>query len=395
MLKNQKININDSLPSSHSENSLNRVVDIFHDGRPFHFDCGKTLNEIEIVYETYGTLNRDCSNAMLVCHALTGGANVAGDPFYPEEILIRTPFLASVNGKLDGWWKSIIGPGKLFDTSKYFIISSNILGSCYGSCGPVSINPVTGKKYGIDFPQVTVRDMVRAQFHLVRHLGIDRLETVIGGSLGGMQVLEWAVSHPEYVKSIIPVATTSRHSDWSIGLNHLARQAIVNDPDWQNGEYENQPARGLSLARKIGMISYRSDVNFNTKFLNQRKFEDADVFENNNIFQVESYLNYQGDKLVERFDANSFLNISKAMDLHDLSRGRGRMSDVLKSIKSRVLCIGIDSDILYPAHEQQAIANAIPGSIYKEIKSEAGHDAFLIEFEQMTKIIKPFLQALA
>ena len=375
--------------------SLQRVVDIFHDKNPFHFECGKLLDEIEIVYETYGALNKDCTNAILVCHALTGGANVAGSPVYPKKILKTSPMLASVNGALEGWWKTLIGPGKLLDTSKYFVISSNILGSCYGSSGPVSINPLNGKKYGIDFPQVTVRDMVCAQKRLIGYLGINKLAMAIGGSLGGMQVLEWAVMYPDFVQSIVPIATSARHSDWSISLNHIARQAIIDDPEWQNGMYENQPAKGLSLARKIGMISYRTDINFNNKFFSKRTFPGNNVFEKDNIFKVESYLNYQGKKLVERFDANSFLNISRAMDSHDLARGRGEMQDILKALKSRVLCIGIDSDILYPAHEQQTIANSIPGAIYREIQSEAGHDAFLIEFEQMKKIINPFLESLS
>ncbi len=374
--------------------SLNRVVDIFSLAQPFQFENGTTLDEIEIVYETYGTLNTDASNAILVCHALTGGANVAGDPFYPENILKKSPQLATVNGKMEGWWKSLIGPGKTLDTSKYFIISSNILGSCYGTSGPASLNPKTGKKYGAGFPQVTVRDMVRAQKALLEHLRIDQLAMAIGGSLGGMQVLEWAVMYPDFVQAIVPIATSARHSDWSIGLNHLAREAIKNDPAWNNGNYETQPKKGLSLARKIGMISYRTDINFNEKFKNQRKLEEKSVFEKDNIFQIESYLNYQGEKLVERFDANAFLNISQAMDLHDLARGRGDLNAVLATIKSKALCIGIDSDILYPAHEQQKIADSIPAAEYKEIKSEAGHDAFLIEFEQMENIIRPFLRSL-
>lgn len=374
--------------------SLNRVVDIFRDEEPFTFECGQTFDGIDVAFETYGTLNKDKSNAVLVCHALTGGANVAGDASYPDAVINKSNMLAAVNGSLSGWWQTLIGPGKLFDTSKYFIISSNILGSCYGSSGPLSINPETEKKFGIEFPQVTVRDMVKAQYRLMKHLAVDNLQTIIGGSLGGMQALEWAACYPVFVKSIIPVATTTRHSDWSIGLNHLARQAIIDDPQWQSGDYKDQPKKGLSLARKIGMISYRTDINFNNKFYNQRKFEGNSFFDEDNIFQVESYLNYQGEKLVERFDANSFLNISRAMDLHDLSRERGEMEDVLKSIKCKTLCIGIDTDILYPAHEQKTIAKNIPNAVYKEIESEAGHDAFLIEFEQMSKFIKPFLEGL-
>jgi len=199
MLKTGKQKIKNTLANLAKDDSLNRVVDIFQDGIPFQFECGQTLDGIEIAYETYGRLNKNHSNAVLVCHALTGGANVAGDATYPDHILKNASMLDSVNGKLTGWWETIIGPGKLFDTSKYFIISSNILGSCYGSSGPLSINPKTGEKYGIGFPQVTVRDMVKAQFRLIQKLGIKQLATIIGGSLGGMQVLEWAVSYPEYV----------------------------------------------------------------------------------------------------------------------------------------------------------------------------------------------------
>ncbi len=380
--------------NNHSDKSINRVIDTFHDKNRFPLDCGKVLDEIEIMYETYGMPNEDRSNVVLICHALTGGANVAGSSDYSQEIIEKSPMLDAVNGKLGGWWKTIIGPGKLFDTSKYFILSSNILGSCYGSSGPASINPVTGKKYGNTFPQVTVRDMVRAQKRLIDHLGIDQLAMAIGGSLGGMQVLEWAVMFPDVVRSIVPVATSARHSDWSISLNHIARQAILNDPVWDNGNYTDQPYKGLSLARKIGMISYRTDLNFNNRFNNNRSVKEGDVFDKKNIFETESYLDHHGNKLGHRFDANTFLTLSHAMDLHDLSRDRGSLKEALGSITCPAVCIGIDSDILYPAHEQKAIANSIQNSIYCEIESEIGHDAFLIEFEQITKIVKPLLAEL-
>ncbi len=373
---------------------LNRVVDLFKVQEPFLLDCGSVLDGIEIAYETYGTLNETHSNAILVCHALTGGANVAGSSIYPDNFIKNVPMLSAINGNLDGWWKNLIGPGKPFDTSKYFVISSNILGSCYGSTGPLNVNPKTGNQYGADFPQVTVRDMVRSQKLLIDHLKIKQLATIIGGSLGGMQVLEWAILFPEMVKSIIPIATSSRHSDWSIGLNHLARQAIINDPDWNNGHYKEQPLKGLSLARKIGMISYRCDRNFNSRFENRRSEEGSPVFKKENRFEIESYLDHHGTKITKRFDANTFLTLSHAMDLHDLGRDRGSLAEVLGSVNCPAACIGIDSDILYPAHEQISISDSIPNSEYHEINSDAGHDAFLIEFEQITKILKPFLSRL-
>jgi len=369
-----------------------RTVNIFQSREAFYFENGKSIPELEIAYETYGSLNQDKSNAILVCHALTGSAHVTGEASYPLFMTKHTPLLKSINGNTPGWWQELIGPGKVFDTNRYFIISSNVIGSCYGSSGSLSINPKTGNTYGPEFPQVTVRDMVNAQNRLLEHLSIDRLLLVTGGSLGGMQVLEWALTFPEKVQAVIPIATSARHSDWSIGLNHIARQAILNDPDFKNGYYTEQPQKGLSLARKVGMISYRTDKNFNGRFNYERRNDKKDVFDNSNIFQVESYLNYQGQKLVGRFDANTFLNLSNAMDLHDVSRDRGSLEVVLSSIKQPVLCIGIDSDILYPAHEQKTIAANIPNAEYAEIESIYGHDAFLIEFEKMDKIITPFLE---
>ena len=374
------------------DGDLKRSVHLFKMDLPMSLECGEKLSEVCIAYETYGQLNEECTNAILVCHALTGSAHLAGNGGFPSDLITQAPLLEPVSGKFPGWWDDMVGPGRLFDTDHYFIISSNILGSCYGSTGPASENPMTNKKFGNDFPQVTVRDMVSAQYALVRHLGIEQLAMVIGGSLGGMQVLEWALTYPEAQRSIVPIGTSARHSDWCIGLNHLARQAIMNDPDWESGNYIRQPYKGLGLARKVGMISYRSDVSFNTRFGYEQTYPDGSIFDPENIFQVESYLNYQGKKLVERFDANSYLYLTRAMDLHDVSRNRGNLHEVLGTIKAKTLCIGIDTDILYPAHEQRVIAAAIPDSDYREIKSPNGHDAFLIEFDQLTEIIYPLLK---
>ncbi len=290
-----------------------------------------------------------------------------------------------------GWWDGLIGPGKPFDTNKYHIICSNILGSCYGTTGPVSINPDTGKPYRSDFPIITVRDMVKLQHLFLEQIGIKQLLAITGGSLGGMQSLEWAIMYPDFMKAIIPIATAASHSDWCIGINHLARQAIMNDPDWNSGEYDTQPRKGLSLAREIAMISYRADTIFNERFQRNRLRDDASLTNIENIFQVESYLKYQGEKLVNRYDANSYMRLSHAMDLHDVGRDRGGVAQALGTIKAATLCLGIDSDILYPAHEQRTIADQIPGATYREIKSKFGHDAFLVEFEQMNEYIGVFL----
>ncbi|HGY55799.1 MAG TPA: homoserine O-acetyltransferase [Caldithrix abyssi] len=369
-----------------------KILQICDETNPLNLECGQTLSPVNIAYETYGRLNSDGSNAILVCHALSGDAHAAGKGVYDREIIRRIPFYRAMRPGQPGWWDGMIGPGKAFDTDRYFVVCSNVIGSCYGSTGPASINPRTGKPWQADFPQITVRDMVRAQYLLLKKLGVHQLVTVSGGSLGGMQTLEWALMYPELVQSIIPVATSARHSAWAVGFNHLARHAVRNDPDWRNGFYRKQPAAGLALARQIGMISYRTDISFGHRFGRQRQKNGRHYFDGNNLFEVENYLNHQGRKLVSRFDANSFLILTRAIDLHDVGKDRGGYEQALQSIRTRALCIGIDSDILYPAREQQEIARFIPNSRYAEINSNNGHDAFLIEFEQMEKIIKPFLK---
>lgn len=375
-----------------------KIVSLFNFNDPFKFESGEEISPVQVAYQTYGTLNQKGTNAILVNHALTGNAHAAGTICEIETDSSSNPDLLKKysvisKGKV-GWWNELIGNGKLFDTSKYFIISSNILGSCYGTTGPVTIKNMFNRNYGVDFPTVTVRDMVKVQKKLLDYLGVKKLVTAVGGSLGGMQVLEWSIMYPEMLESIIPIATSAQHSPWAISLNQAARQAIENDPNWNNGHYKEQPVVGFSLARKIAMISYRSIDSFENKFSRERKDENKKL-EKNNIFQIESWLNHHGVKLNDRFDANTYLCLSHAMDLHDVAYNRGNLDNILGNINIKALCIGISTDILYPASEQKQIAELIPNSEYAEINSVHGHDAFLIEFKQMENIIKPFIEKIS
>jgi homoserine O-acetyltransferase/O-succinyltransferase len=341
---------------------------------PFYFESGKSIPSVSVAYETYGELNADGTNAVIICHALTGDAHASN---------YNNP------GGRAGWWDGVIGKGKAFDPEKYFIVCSNFIGGCYGTSGPASINTSTNKPYRLDFPQMTVRDMVKLQYKLAEHLGIKKIKTIAGGSLGGMQALEWALLYPDIVESIIPIGTSAQHSAWAIGLNEIQRKAITDDPVWNGGNYLSQPVNGLSTARMLAMMSYRSEINFANKFGRNIKSEG-----NNSekpFFEVESYLHYQGKKLVGRFDANTYIYITRAMDLHDVTLKHGPISKTLGVIKAKTLCVGIDTDVLYPAYEQKEIAKNIPGAEYFEIKSPYGHDAFLIEFNQLNEAIKSFL----
>jgi len=371
------------------------IVTLFDKSKPFELESGSDLFPVQVAYQTYGELNSEGTNAVLICHALTGNAHAAGVLTDEENDNRSNPDLLNkysiLNKRKTGWWNELIGEGKLFDTKKYFVISSNILGSCYGTTGPISIKNIFNRNFGVNFPTVTVRDMVKLQKELIDYLNVQKLATVAGGSLGGMQVLEWAVMYPEVVESIIPIATSAQHSPWAISLNEASRHAIKNDPKWMSGNYKSQPYNGLALARKIAMISYRSMGSFEQKFSRERKNENSSKLDTENIFQIESYLNHHGDKLNQRFDANTYIYLSHAMDLHDVALNRNSLEEVLGSINIPALSVGISSDILYPPDEQKIIASLIPNAGYKEIDSIHGHDGFLIEFDQMTEMIRKFL----
>ncbi len=369
--------------------SRTEIVNLFDEKNPLILENGAQLPWVQAAFETYGQLNSQKDNAILVCHALTGDAHAAGLTQIDAEVLHAIPFYRAKKAQQPGWWDGLIGPSKALDTERYFVICSNILGSCYGTTGPASLNPQTGRPYGPDFPEITVRDMVKVQKKLLDFLGIEQLVTVIGGSLGGMQALEWALLYPHVVRSLIPIATSAAHSAWAVGFNHLARQAIMNDPHWNSGHYQSQPEQGLSLARQVGMISYRTARSFQDRFARERQNQNPTA-----LFQVESYLSYQGQKLVRRFDANSFLTLTYAMDAHDVGNGRGGVKAALARIEQPTLCIGIDSDLLYPAEEQKAIAKMIPNAQYREIQSTNGHDAFLIEYQQLNHLVGEFLNGL-
>ncbi|MBW1851011.1 MAG: homoserine O-acetyltransferase [Deltaproteobacteria bacterium] len=349
-------------------------------------ESGASLGPVTIAHETYGTLDADKSNAVLICHALSGDSHVAG--YYGED------------DPKPGWWDIMVGPGKGIDTNKYFVICSNILGSCMGSSGPYSINPKTNKPYGLDFPLVTIGDMVKAQKVLMDHLDVKRILSVIGGSIGGMQVLEWCLRYPEMVVSAVPLATTTKHSALAIAFNEVARQAIMADPNWNNGDYYSgtKPDLGLAVARMIGHITYLSDDAMRQKFGRQLQNTGDLSFKFDADFQVESYLRYQGTKFVERFDSNSFLYITKASDYFDLEKQHNSGSAVKAFSKARAkfLVVSFTSDWLYPTYQSRAMVKAMKKNgldvSFCEIEAQWGHDAFLLPNERLTALIKGFLE---
>jgi homoserine O-acetyltransferase len=347
-------------------------------------ESGEKLGPITLAYETYGRLNPEKSNAILVLHALSGDAHAArlhlGDP---------NP----------GWWENFIGPDKGLDTDKYFVICCNVIGGCRGSTGPSSINLKTGKPYGTDFPIVTIGDMVNAQRRLIDHLGIDKLLTVIGGSMGGMQVLQWMVAYPNRIRSAIPIATTMKHTPQQIAFNEVGRQAVMADPDWKKGHYYGSavPAKGLAVARMIGHITYMSDISMAEKF-GRRVKSNKEPHKFAAEFEVEGYLRYRGDNFVKRFDANSYLYITKAIDYFNILNGH-TLSSIFKGLKAKVLVIAFKSDWLYPSYQSQEIVKALKlagvDASYCEINSTYGHDAFLLEVDEETHLIRHFLNTVS
>ncbi len=319
-------------------------------------ESGIVLDDVSVAYETWGRLNEARNNAILVSHGLTGNE----DAF--------------------DWWKGLFGPGKTFDVNEHFVICTNNLGSCYGTTGPRSNNPSTGERYESDFPRFTIRDEVGVQKALLEQLGIERLESVIGPSMGGMKSLEWCFEDFP-VDSAVLIGCGASHSAWAIGLSHTQRQAIYRDPAWNNGKYgDEQPADGLSIARQIAMLAYRSNPSFIERFERSEGRASDD-------YSVESYLNYQGDKLVDRFDANSYVRLTQMMDSHDVGRGRGGIDAALASLNIPVLVLGISSDVLYPVHEQEELASKIPNASLRVVNASQGHDAFLIELDAINKFV--------
>jgi homoserine O-acetyltransferase/O-succinyltransferase len=351
---------------------------------PLQLDAGVSLAPFQIAYQTYGTLNADRSNAVLICHALTGDQHVAN--------------VHPVTGK-PGWWESMVGPGKPIDTERYFVISPNVVGACMGTTGPASINPQTGETYGLDFPVITIRDMVRAQAMLLDRLGIETLFSVAGGSMGGMQVLQWAVSYPKRVFSALPLATATRHSAQNIAFHEVGRQAVMADPEWKNGRYfaaGTKPHRGLAVARMGAHITYLSDAALHRKF--GRKFQDRanPTFSFDADFEVESYLRHQGSTFVERFDANSYLYLTRAMDYFDLAADYdGVLAHAFRGTPTRFCVVSFTSDWLFPTSDSRAIVHALNAGgarvSFAEIVTDKGHDAFLLEEPELFAIVRGFL----
>ncbi len=362
----------------------------FAEDEPFRLESGAALSPVTLAYETYGRLNAARSNAILICHALSGGAHAAG-------------YLAPDDSQ-PGWWDDCIGPGKAFDTDRFFVICSNVLGSCYGSSGPSSVDPVTGEPYGLRFPVVTIGDMVRAQVRLLDHLGIDRLLAVAGGSMGGMQVLEWASHHPERVRAAIPIATTARHSPMLIAFSEVGRQAVYADPAWNNGDYYangKRPDAGLSVARMVGHITYLSEQSMHEKFGRRLQGRERYGYEFQTEFEIESYLKHNGDKFTRRFDANSYLYVTKALDYFDLAgQHSGSLAAAFDdSTDLAFLVISFTSDWLYPSYHSKELVKALTAAgcdvTYLDIESSWGHDAFLVEVETMTRLLGSFLDRMA
>jgi homoserine O-acetyltransferase len=355
----------------------------FKYNQEFTFECGKTLPGFTIRYETYGRLNRNKDNAIIVCHALSGDHHCAG--------------VYSLKDRKPGWWDNLIGPNKAIDTDKYFVICSNVLGGCQGSSGPSSMNPETGNPYYLDFPTVSIKDMVRSQYLLItEELGIKKLHAAIGGSMGGMQVLQWGIEYPGFVERILGLATTGRQNAQAIAFNEVGRWAIMQDPDWNNGQYEQGkgPNVGLAVARMMAHITYLSDKGMDDKFGRQKKKQkDGNIFDAE--FEVESYLRYQGQSFISRFDANSYLYITKALDHFDLYGKDATMETAFSAMESRVLMVGFTSDWLYPPEQNRDIVHALlrcgKDATYAQLNMDLGHDSFLVHAPALYELVENFL----
>ncbi len=353
---------------------------------PFLLDSGSRLDHLRIAYQTYGELNRARTNAVVICHALTGDQHVAN--------------VHPMTGK-PGWWYRMVGPGKPIDTNRYFVICPNVLGGCMGTTGPVATDLATGEPYGLGFPVVTIGDMVRAQVKLLDHLGVAKALAVIGGSMGGMQVLQWAAAHPDRIFSAIPIACGARHSSQNIAFHEVGRQAIMADPDWHGGAYllrDARPRKGLAVARMAAHITYMSDQSLHAKFGRQLQDRERPTFSFDADFQIESYLRHQGVTFVERFDANSYLYLTKAMDYFDLAADRGGLlAEVFQGSGARFCVVSFTSDWLFPTEESRSVVRALLASgasvSFVEIETDGGHDAFLLDEPELNATIDGFLTA--
>lgn len=355
---------------------------------PLALDCGQNLGPFDVAYQTYGTLNAEKSNAILICHALTGDQYVAGT----NPVTGRT-----------GWWDELVGPGLVFDTDRFFVICSNVLGGCMGTTGPADLDPKTGKQYGLDFPVITIGDMVRAQVMLIDALGIDKLFAVVGGSMGAMQAIEWAASHPDRVFAVVPVAGAARHTAQNIAFHEVGRQAIMADPDWHGGHYAahgTRPIRGLSVARMVAHITYLSEASFHSKFGRMLQDTEELTYGFDAEFRVESYLRYQGSAFVDRFDANAYLYITRAMDYFDLVGDDGAgLVERFRGNPVRFCLISFTSDWLFPTVESRRIVTALAQTAahvsFVEIDSDKGHDSFLLDVPDFHEVLAGFIDGAA
>ena len=355
--------------------------------QPMRLDSGNAFGPFTIAYQTYGTLNRERSNAILACHALSGDQFVAD--------------IHPITGK-PGWWEFMVGPGLPIDTERYFVICANVLGGCMGTTGPQDINPASGKAYGLGFPVITIGDMVRAQKLLIEHLGIEQLFCVTGGSMGAMQALQWAAAYPQSVFAAVPIAGAARHSAQNIAFHEVGRQAIMADPDWCGGDYQAQgrnPSRGLAVARMAAHITYLSETALHRKFGRNLQDRAAVTYGFDADFQVESYLRHQGSAFVDRFDANSYLYITRAMDYFDLAAEFGSVPNAFRNTPIRFCLVSFTSDWLFPTSESRALVhalNAVAANVsFVEIESDKGHDAFLLEEPEFFGTLRGFLDGCA